>query len=132
MPDKIRPPSPKHIRDEAEGGLQDIARAPDPGGRVEVDDAAIDASVRGELVAPLYQGGFSPVEAAALRAGHGEQNALGKPYRSTQAEKLQQAYHAAWEAYKADYAGTRSERLQEPYLKAKQAMIDAGLMTGDV
>lgn len=119
--EKIRPPSHSSFKDQEEGELPEMAQAPDPMANRGADGEPLRANES-----------FSPVEAQQLRREMNDPNRLGLPYRSTEAERLQQEYHAAWEAYKADYQGTRSERLQKPYLEAKQKMIDAGLMVGDV
>jgi hypothetical protein len=76
---------------------------------------------------------FSPEQAVELRREMNEPNqAYGRPYRPNEAEKLLARYSNALAEYKADYCKTRSEAKRVPYLEAKQAMIDAGLMQGDV
>lgn len=127
MNQKIRPPSPKEIREEGEAGLPELVRAPDPGGRFS-DPDAVDAS-SGAPVGP-----FSPLEAVQLRRDMNEPNrAYGRPYVPNAAELLLQEYNEAFAAVKAAYAGTRDEppALRIRYLKAREAMIDAGLMQGD-
>lgn len=58
----------------------------------------------------------------------------GRPYRPNEAERMLERYNAANAALKAAYAGTRNEppALVKEFLEAKEAMIKAGLMKGDV
>jgi hypothetical protein len=77
-------------------------------------------------------GTLSPAESAGARAGHGQPNRMGKPEPLNEAGKLLATYQAAEKAYKEDYCGTRSDRLLKPFLEAKAALIEAGLMKGDV
>lgn len=144
MAEKIRPPthsslqpSPKHIRDEAEEGLQDLVRVPDPATRVQPGEDAVSAQEGAEPMAGWPQkppGAFSPVEAQELRRTMNDPNRLGNPRRNTSAEDLLLEYTTALRLCREAYAGTRSEPadLKLRYLHAKQAMIDAGLMKGDV
>jgi hypothetical protein len=153
---KIRPPSPKNIRDEAEADLEDKVRMPDPGradveGAVEANEpsptyrvmgaghVALDASSSmpappdgGQWPAMPPGAKFDPAQAHAFRASHGAKNRLGQPPQLSEAEACLVAYQTALKAYRDDYAGTRSERLKIPFLEAKQRMIDMGLMKGDV
>jgi hypothetical protein len=142
---KIRPPShsshqpsPKEIRDEAEGDLPEQARMPDPG-RADVGDAvnAADgapAPPPGSTQWPERPPGaaFTPAEAHAFRQGHGAQNRLGNPPQLSDAEAALVDYQTKLKAFRDDYAGTRSTKLERPFLEAKQKMIDMGLMKGDV
>lgn len=136
MNQKIRPnPSPREIREEGLSGLPETARAPDLF-RAEADPDALNAN------APAAPPGdwqntppekLFPDQAAAARATHNEPNKVyGKPYVPSKAEQLFSAYTKALAEFKADYAGTRSLSKEKPYLEAKQAMIEAGLMKGDV
>lgn len=140
MPEKIRPPSPKHIRDEGEADLPDLVRAPDPTGSRELDPDAISAdaatahaaAASGQPYIPLH-GALTPAQAHQHRLDNAsQQNRLGQPARMTDAEKLLKTYQETLAAYREDYAtNNRSEAKREPYLKAREAMILAGLMTGD-
>lgn len=133
MADKIRPPthSSNQSRKEVEQELPDQAAAPDLEGRGPAPEGAINASHAGAIAA-IHGDAFSAAEAASLRAQHNDPNRLGKPYQLTSAEILILDYQQKLAAFKADYQGTRSTRLEVPYLEAKQKMIDAGLMKGDV
>lgn len=141
MTQKIRPPghsslqpSPPELRREAEGDLPDLVRVADPGARTDAADA-INASSAEVPASPWPEappGAFTPVEAVELRRHMNDPNRLGKPRANSTAEQLLIEYTEALAAYRADYQGTRSERLKIPYLEAKQRMIDAGLMKGDV
>jgi hypothetical protein len=144
--EKIRPPNAESNRTPAaalklDDDLPETAQAPDIGGRQAVDDDAVSASADAPTtlvpndwpdVPPGADPTFSPVQAAAHRAGHGQQNRLGKPYHPTEAERLLMDYQQKLAAFKADYQGTRSTRLEVPMLEAKQRLIDAGLLKGDV
>jgi hypothetical protein len=119
--------------------LPDQVRAPDIGALATAGEPdAINASTAGDgpggTAWPEAPPGatFSPVEAVELRRNQNDPNRLGNPRRNTSAETLLLEYQAALKAYRDDYAGTRSERLRIPFLEAKQRMIDAGLMKGDV
>jgi len=120
--------------------LPDQVRAPDIGALPSAgEDGAINASTAGDgpggtawPAQPPGAAAFSPVEAVELRRTQNDPNRLGLPRRNTSAETLLLEYQAALKAYRDDYAGTRSERLRIPFLEAKQRMIDAGLMKGDV
>lgn len=160
-PEKIRPPSHSSYQDgdaqpqrqhqtstpdlrrEAEGDLPDLVRAGDPATRTTVDGAVsanVQAAAMEAVQAPPQQfwpsmppgARFTPDEAVELRRTMNEPNRMGYPRQPTDAEKLLANYQKALADYRADYAGTRSERLREPFLLAKQALIDAGLMKGDV
>jgi hypothetical protein len=144
MPEKIRPPShsslqpsPKNIREEGEEGLQDLVRAPDPNTRVQPGEDAISAQDGADAMAgwpARPPGAFTPVEAQELRRTMNDPNRRGNPRRNTSAEDLLLEYNASLAAYRAAYAGTRLEPadVKIRYLTAKQAMIDSGLMKGDV
>lgn len=147
---KIRPPnrepaershgtSSAALRDEGEGDLPDMARAPDPGPAIEgaISANASDSAAHvGHTAIELTQAelaAFSPAEAARLRADHQLPNATyGKPYRPNQAEQLLAEYMEAESEMKRIYAGTRSLAGEKRFLIAKEAMIKAGLMKGDV
>jgi hypothetical protein len=158
-PEKIRPPthssltgqgSDPKLRAEAEGELPDLVRAPDPANRgAYIQDDREPAEQAGELPplqanfdpsqgAPGFDsmgpppGALSPQDAARARAGHHEPNRFGNPGRPNQAAVLLANYQRTLREYKEDYCKTRSEAKQRPYLEAKQALIDAGLMKGDV
>lgn len=142
---KITPPthssrqqqSSKELRDEGEGDLPDLVRA---GNLPTVDEGDEVANVEGEDQVDANgnawpaqpPGALPPDAAAAARATHNRQNRLGRPAAASSAEQLLARYQKAEAEFKADYQGTRSMRLERPYLEAKQAMIDAGLMRGDV
>lgn len=132
-------PSSKELREEGEGDLPDLVRAPDPA-RGDVPPDAINASIGApgstegwpETPPGASPERFTPTQAARARASHNERNGLGKPAQMTPNEQILAEFLEAERAYKEDYRGTRSERLQMPYLKAKEKMINAGLMKGDV
>jgi hypothetical protein len=151
--EKIRPathsslqPSDPRLRAEAEGDLGELVRAPDPNRNANVE-GAIDVTADPSMLA-AYVGGvppgllppippgarnFTPDETVELRRQMNDPNrSYGVPYRPNEAEKLLARYSNALAEYKADYCRTRSEAKRIPYLEAKQAMIDAGLMKGDV
>lgn len=139
--EKIRPPthsslkqSDPELRAEGERGLPDRVVAADPGARLQPGEEAIDACAPsppiGWPAAP--PGAFTAVQAAEHRAGHGGRNRLGKPDGLSDAEALLVDYQRKLQEYRDDYAGTRSEAKRIPFLEAKQKMIDAGLMKGDV
>lgn len=156
--EKIRPPthsslqpSPADIRKEAEGDLPDLVRAPDPatrGGALYVEqEPAEQAGALPPLMAnfdpsqgaPGFDqmgpppGALPPEAAARARRGHQEPNrAYGQPQRPDRAATLLANYQLALREHKEEYAGTRSLAKERPYLEAKQALIDAGLMKGDV
>lgn len=140
--DKIRPPShssyksdPK-LRAEGEADLPDLVRMHDPNTRVQPGEDAVDASGANAVAGWPAQppGAFSPDEAVELRRTMNDPNRLGNPRRNTSAEDLLLEYTEALKLCRAAYAGTRAEpeALKVRFLHAKQAMIDAGLMKGDV
>lgn len=148
MTEKIRPrvhstqdPSVNNqrIRQEAEGGLPDRVRAPDIGATSAGVDGSVDATaVPGEEYKEPTQwparppgAKFDPNEAVELRRTQNDPNRLGKP-RLSKAEELLKEYQEAEREMKRIYQATRDESGRERYLKAKAAMIEAGLMKGDV
>lgn len=157
---KIRPPthsslqpSDPALREEAEGGLPDLVRAPDPANRQGAEgsgppERAINVNFQetgpvpgngadwpavppGATLEPAAEP-FTPAQAAYLRSQQNEQNRRGLPVRPSPPEVILARYQRALAEHKAEYAGTRSLAKERPYLEAKQEMIDAGLMKGDV
>lgn len=134
--DKIRPASHSSyqrsdpsLREEAEGDLPDIARAPDVSGKqANTDPDALNASATVDERASA----FDAAAAAELRAEHNAPNRLGKPRAPNLVERVIIEYTEAFAEHKRRYHGTRDNSGEERYLKAKQAMIDHGLMKGDV
>lgn len=152
-PDKIRPPthsslqpSDPKLRAEAEDDLPDQARAPDPNRNAAIvgaiDATALEQSttpfagvgIHPAMLPPIPPGAaFDPRQAVELRREMNEPNrAYGLPYRPNEAERLLANYTKALAEYREDYARTRSEAKRIPFLEAKEAMIKAGLMQGDV
>lgn len=152
-------PSPVDIREEAERDLRETVRMPDPGARADADGAvnAGVAPVHRYVGGPAELGGvaldasspspppgsawpdmppgarpFTPAETVELRRHMNDPNRMGQPRQNTSAEQLLIQYQAALKVFRDDYAGTRSTRFERQFLEAKQAMIDAGLMKGDV
>jgi hypothetical protein len=144
--EKIRPPthssfqkSDPSLRAEAEDDLPDLAQVPDPLAK-RVDTPADAVNANDPQPPPPVQPGwhpsaFAPDDAAELRREMNEPNSVyGRPYRPNPAEVLLNRYNIANAALKAAYAGTRNEppALVKEFLEAKEAMIKAGLMKGDV
>jgi hypothetical protein len=157
--EKIRPPthsslqpSDPKLRAEAEGDLPDLVRAPDPANRgayIQHDEEPAPAEQAGELPplmanfdpaqgAPGFDkvgpppGALDPRDAARARREHDAPNRLGNPARPNQAAVLLANYQRTLREFKEDYQATRSMAKERPHLEAKQALIDAGLMKGDV
>src|SRR5262245_27457459 len=149
---KIRPqqstnPSPSPLeRQHGSGGfrapdeLPERASAPDIGGRLVGDEAAVDASVAGAAAfVPLQAPGFGglppadltldPGRAAVERMANAErQNRLGNPRGQNEAEKLLAEYQRVTAAHKARYQGTRDNSLEPEWLAIREKCIDAGLI----
>lgn len=141
---KISPPthsshqkSDPALRAEAEADLADTARVADPGAR-GADEDSIDAGnpapPPGGAWPEQPPGAFEPADAARFRVDHAAVNRLGKPRPNSTAEELLLTYQRTLREHREEYArgGQRSLAKERPFLEAKQAMIDAGLMKGDV
>lgn len=145
---KITPPthssrqqqSSKELREEGEGDLPDLVRSgnlptvdeDDEVANVDEGNSIDSVDANGNAWPAQPPGALPPDAAAAARATHNARNRLGRPAEPSSAEQLLKRYQEAEAAFKADYQGTRSMAKERPYLEAKQAMIDAGLMRGDV
>jgi len=152
---KIRPqqstnPSPSPLeRQHGSGGfrapdeLPERASAPDIGGRLVGDEAAVDAGVSGgQAFVPLQPPGFGglapadlrldPIRAASDRAENAAvQNRLGLPLRPNLAEQLLAKYQDTLRRHRERYAKTRDNSLEPEFLAIREECIKAGLLVGE-